>query len=151
MRGYNQYSVIEHFLNNVRRTARHSRVIIKLHPKDDKARFAYLTLGRSNPSVNLVQNEISSIECLKLTNHVFGMTSLMLIESFILGKMVTSLQPGLIGVDQCVLSRHAFIQNITNHEPFDPFYFERDKATYFDILFNEEDFIDFLKRRLKLS
>ncbi|NTU42811.1 MAG: hypothetical protein HGA78_07115, partial [Nitrospirales bacterium] len=101
--------------------------------------------------IHLVQKELSSLECLMIAGSVFGMASVMLIEAFLLGKPVTSLQPGMKGEDRLVLSRHGLIRRITGCEGFDPFCPVKTDPSGFDVSFDETAFLDFLEERLALQ
>jgi hypothetical protein len=143
-RGYNQYIVLDYFLKNVQRSRRNARVIIKLHPKDRGERFREIASQFSDIRTHFVQNELSSLECLVLADRVFGMTSIMLIEAYLLGKSVVSLQPGLVGEDPLVLSRHRLICRNSDLADFDPFSIASKRKGAFNVTFNEAGFLEFL-------
>jgi hypothetical protein len=148
-RGYNQYTVLNHFLRNVQSSRRNARVIIKLHPKDKGERFREIAAFFTDIRINFVQNELSSLECLALADRVFGMTSIMLIEAYLLGKSVVSLQPGLVPEDPLVLSRHRLISCITDLADFDPFMFASNRNAEFNVTFNESCFLEFLAEKIE--
>lgn len=109
MRGYDEDGVLRGFLADAARFKPRAKVIVKLHPKDDRAAFARMTSGGL---ARLIGEELSPTECLVATDAVYGMTSMMLVEGFILGKPVVSIQPGLAGVDPLVLSRRGLIARV---------------------------------------
>jgi len=149
-RGYSQYDVLSYFLENVRRCRREALVIIKLHPKDELRLFQNV-LGRfPEMKIHVVQNELSSLECLTLSNRIFGMTSIMLIEAFLLGKKVVSLQPGLIIDDPLVLSRYGLIPILKVPEDFDAFAYKGFRQSSFRVDFDESRCLDIIKAKVEL-
>ena len=56
---------------------------------------------------------------MSISDIVFGMTSIMLIEAYIMGKQCISLQPNNIGSDLLVLSRYNYIKRIDNYSSFE--------------------------------
>lgn len=144
-RGYNQYDVLNYFLKNVLRFHQEARVVIKLHPKDDPEKFRSVLDRFREIEIHIVRNELTSLECLTLSDRIFGMTSIMLIEAFIFGKTVVSLQPGLSVEDPFVLSRHGFIPKMGDFINFDPFVFECAEPAKFPIDFDELAFLEFIK------
>lgn len=146
-RGYNQYDVLDYFLKNVMQCHRKTQVIVKLHPKDDRRKFSSILNRFGEIDIHVVENRLSSLECLTLSDRIFGMTSIMLIEAFLLGKTVVSLQPGLMIEDPLVLSRYGLIPILSVLDDFDPFEFECARPLTFEINFNESAFLDFLKKQ----
>lgn len=108
-RGYDQHDALELFFSLLATGAWTGRLIVKLHPKEDLEHYAPLLERYAVFRPVLVTNELSPAECLAIASHVFGMTSMMLIEAFVLGLPVLSLQPGLIGEDPLILSRLGII------------------------------------------
>jgi hypothetical protein len=143
-KGYSQYDVLEYFLENVKRCRKKARVVIKLHPKDNRGKYQIILEHFSAVEIHIVQNELSSLECLTLSNRIFGMTSIMLVEAFLLGKTVVSLQPGLKGKDPLVLSRYRLIPRFDHFHDFDPFAFDRFQSTSLQVAFDEAGFLNFL-------
>jgi hypothetical protein len=150
-RGYNQYDVLAFFLTNVHRFRRNTHVVLKLHPKDELHRFQGVLGLFPEIEIHVVQNELSSLECLTLSNRIFGMTSIMLIEAFLLGKTVVSLQPGLIIDDPLVLSRYGLIPRLGVLEDFNVFAFEDSRPSTFLVDFDKSRFIDFIDANIKLA
>lgn len=149
-RGYNQYDVLDYFLKNVLLLQKRTRVIIKLHPKDDLDKFRNVLEKYREIDIHIVQNRLSSLECLTLSDRIFGMTSIMLIEAFLLGKVVVSLQPGLMVEDPLILSRQGLIPRINDFINFDPFVFERPDPSKFPVDFDKLAFLEFIKRNTGL-
>lgn len=108
-RGYDQYQVLDYFLTMLAGQNERPKILVKLHPKDRRDSFRELAKKFERLSIEFVTNEMSSLECLAISDLVFGMSSIMLIEAYILGKKVVSLQPGLCVNDPLVLSRHGLI------------------------------------------
>lgn len=143
-RGYDQYRALDLLLENVAASASPAEVVVKLHPKDDIANYRHIAGRFRRPAIRFIHNELSSLECLALSDRVFGMTSIMLVEAFLLGKQVVSLQPGLKIDDPCLLTRHNLIPLIGTHAAFDPFSFTPAVPESLDVRFDEERFMDFL-------
>jgi hypothetical protein len=143
-RGYDQYLALNLLLENVTASASATEVVIKLHPKDDIANYRHIASRFSRPTIRFIHNELSSLECLALSDRVFGMTSIMLVEAFLLCKRVVSLQPGLRGTDPCLLTRHNLIPLVRTTAAFNPFSFPLSTAKGLDVHFDEERFMGFL-------
>lgn len=107
-RGYTQYDALQVFLKNTR-TVNAPSILIKLHPKDDITKFKQIQAAFPQHNLIFISNELTSLDCIVLSNRVFGMTSIMLIEAYILGKPVVSIQPNLKCVDPFILSRYGYV------------------------------------------
>jgi len=105
-RGYTQYETIDYLLRN-KEFLNNKQVIIKLHPKDNITKF------EKYKNIILIQNEFSSLEMISISDYVIGMTSIMLIESYILEKKVLSIQLNA-KEDLLLLSQENFIKKITD-------------------------------------
>jgi len=105
-RGYTQYETIDYLLKN-KEFLKDKQTIVKLHPKDDIEKF------KNYENVILIQNQYSSLEMISISDYVMGMTSIMLIEAFILEKKVLSVQLNLQD-DLLLLSKEGIINKITN-------------------------------------
>lgn len=125
-RGYNQYEVIEGFLRHMAEEYAGAAILLKLHPKDEIRKYFYVQKRYEKLDLRVLSNEFSPVSCLKASDRVYGMTSLMLIEAYILGKPVVSLQPNLQVEDPLVLSRYGFIPRISS---FDEFKFDHSQGT----------------------
>jgi hypothetical protein len=136
--GYDQYQTLEYFLENVWRSAPHFTVLIKLHPKDRLENFKKIALRHKAVKLHFIQDELTSLECLHAAESVFGMASIMMIEAFILGKTVVSLQPGLKIPDPLVLTRHKYVPLLKDYSAFDVLGFSRGSSNDFSISFNEK-------------
>ncbi len=93
-RGYDQYQVLDYFLSNLADEAERPKILVKLHPKDSRASFNSLVKKFKIMPLQFIGNELSPLECLAVADFVFGMSSIMLIDAYVLGKSVVSLQPG---------------------------------------------------------
>lgn len=116
-RGYDQYQALEFFLGFVSKVPEPILPVIKLHPKDQRNRFDQLLNsfdGFCTPVI--LGGEISPQETLVIADYVFGMTSIMLIEGYVMGKVVVSLQPNLCIEDPLVLSRHHLIPCVLSYD-----------------------------------
>jgi len=143
-RGYDQYVVLDYFLTNFAGSANQTKILIKLHPKDDITKF--LDIGERFKALPLrfVGNELSPLECLAISDSIFGMTSIMLIEAYVLGKKTASLQPGLCVEDPMVLSRHNLIPVMLSSQKCNLLELEHQQLSRFDIDFKAEKLLDFI-------
>jgi hypothetical protein len=112
-RGYIQYSALEFFLENIYQAEASSFLVVKLHPKDDPNKYSTI-VKKLNGAALVIQSELTPLETVVVADEVYGMSSIMLIEAFILGKPVISVQPGLKIADPLVLSRQGFIKRVTS-------------------------------------
>ncbi|MBU2699179.1 hypothetical protein Ga0466249_000258 [Sporomusaceae bacterium BoRhaA] len=108
-RGYTQYSVLKEFLKNIYSYSSEACILVKLHPKDNIELFGDIQKEFCKQDVRFLAEDIQSQECIAVSKMVFGMTSIMLLEAYIMGKTVVSLQPNLQGSDLCVLSKYNYI------------------------------------------
>lgn len=104
-RGYTQYNTIDYFLKN-NEFLKDKQVIIKLHPKDEISKF------KEYQNLILIKNEYSSLEMISIADYIIGMTSIMLIEAYILKKNVLSIQLNS-NEDLLLLSKEKKISKVT--------------------------------------
>jgi len=109
IRGYDQHDALELFFSLLSAGAWTGRPVVKLHPKESLEQYIALLKRYAVLRPVFVTNELTPVECLAVASRVFGMTSVMLVEAFVLGLPVLSLQPGLVGDDPLVLSRLGII------------------------------------------
>jgi len=120
--------------------------LVKLHPKDNCTLFQDLAEKFETLSPQFIGNELSPLECLAVSDFIFGMSSIMLIEAYVLGKMVASLQPGLCTEDPLVLTRHKLIPLVSSAEKRNLFELKCPLYTGFNVEFAKEKFLNFLGR-----
>ena len=145
-RGYDQYRALDYFLSSLADVTEQPKILVKLHPKDNRASFQALADKFATLSLQFIGNELSPIECLAVSDLIFGMSSIMLIEAFILGKKVASLQPGLCVEDPLVLSRHKLIPAILSCEKCNLIKLNWPTHRQFDVEFETGDFLNFLEQ-----
>jgi hypothetical protein len=143
-RGYNQYDALCFFLTNLDRFTRKKHVVLKLHPKDELWKFKMVIGMFPEINIHIVQDELSSIECLTLSDKIFGMTSIMLIEAFLLGKTVVSLQPGLINEDPLILSRRGLVSRVIVLEDLNHIVLKPSGTSAFPVAFDKITFLKFI-------
>jgi hypothetical protein len=114
-RGYDQYQVLARVL----RAPGAARILLKLHPKDSRASYDELVAGAGRGRVAVVQDELTARQCLLAARLVVGMSSMLLVEAFVAGLPVLSVQPGLRGPDPLVLSRRGLVPLVTGGEELD--------------------------------
>ena len=79
-------------------------VIVKLHPKESPAEYAWLE-GRGCPFPLRCVEDIDPRTLILAADLVSGMTSMFLLEAVLLGKPVLSLQPGRLRDDVLISNR----------------------------------------------
>jgi hypothetical protein len=113
-RGYDQYTVLRDFLAYYEQQPMAPTILLKLHPKDNSTRYRELIKRYSRIDTHLLDHAFTPLECILAADRVFGMSSIMLLEAFILDRPVVSLQPGLCVDDPCVLSKYDYIRRLDN-------------------------------------
>lgn len=114
-RGYTQYEALQIFLKGIAPIKGRS-ILIKLHPKDDITKFRQIQAAFPQHKLLFISNELTPLECIVISNRVFGMSSIMLIEAYIIGKPVVSIQPNLQVDDPLVLSRYGYVPRVCNSD-----------------------------------
>ena len=147
-RGYDQHEILEYFLARLSAATNPPFILVKLHPKDDRASYQTLAAKYKALRLTIVSNELSPLECLAASDFVFGMTSIMLIEAYVLGKYVVSLQPGLCVEDPMVLSRHHLIPVVLDKTSHNLLELDYPPRGLFHTEFAAKDFLDFVKQAL---
>lgn len=153
-RGYDQYDAIALFMDRMAAKAgRGDLLLIKLHPKDTLFEYQKILANYPNLDTLLIQNEVSALEALAISDEVFGMTSVMLVQAHILGKPVVSLQPGLCVEDPLVLSRCGIIEAVVDKDSVAVKGVKARAAAPVDIdyQFNPGAFLQFVERLLSVQ
>ena len=150
-RGYDQYDALRVFMNMLTTSSVKYKALIKLHPKDVHEEYQRILREYSNLMPVIVHNQANSVECIQIADCVCGMTSIMLIEAFVLGKPVVSIQPGLRVEDSMVLSRMGYLNTIVdaNHLPrLEVALAFKSSERPFDFEFKEKKFLAFLDEKI---
>lgn len=147
-RGYDQYEALTIFLEAMKDGASGCRPVLKLHPKDQAGKFDEIIRAYPQLAPVVVGNQLNSLECLKMADLIVGMTSIMLIEGFVLGKTVVSLQPGLQIEDPLILSRHGIIPVAASPQDINRSAVTNPSTHKIDYAFNQEAFLRFLQEAL---
>ena len=147
-RGYDQYDAFRLFLELCLADG-DTAVLVKVHPKDCVSGYQRVAAGYGTLKASFVSDALSPAESLAVADRVYGMTSIMLIEAYVLGKPVVSIQPGLLIEDPLMLSRHGLIERIETlggkRGEFVPL-----EAAHFSYGFDAARFLAFLKELLDL-
>lgn len=146
LRGYDQYDALRLFLERTAGAPERPFPLIKLHPKESADGYAPLRASFRDLHPLIVGGELSPPECLAVADTVYGMTSIMLIEAYLLGKPVISLQPGLAVEDPLVLSRHGLIPCCVDPARPDPSGHRGAPPSLLDVAFDRERFFDLIGR-----
>jgi hypothetical protein len=86
------------------------KVMIKLHPKEKREKYL------EYPDQNIVPSAVSMAEVLAASDLIVSMTSMGLIEAWVLGKRILSYQPGERDNDKFILTRRHAVPFINNKE-----------------------------------
>lgn len=114
--GYTEHSIFSELINALEdissKLSQIPKVIVRNHPKEDPDSFSkYISKNQKNI---IVDNSSDVFELVKMANLVVGMSSMLLIESAILGKNILSVQIGISKKDPFILNRMGITSNITN-------------------------------------
>lgn len=97
--GYTEQSVLRDLMAICRRLAAGARrplhLAVKLHPENDPSAFAWVTSSSRSAGLRVTVHgtEVDSQALLLASDVVIGMTSVLLIESIVLGRPTVSFQP----------------------------------------------------------
>ncbi len=145
-RGYTQYEAMETFFKHIESGPAVRTVLLKLHPKEEPANYRGLieSYQHEGLSIILLTDQLSPVECLAVSDRIYGMTSLMMIEAFILGKPVVTVQPNLRVEDPMVLSRYGYIPRLTSTGNGFSGEMPRQDSDPFEYRFSGERFLELL-------
>jgi hypothetical protein len=110
-RGYDQWDAFRLFFEQLseRRDAEPFEVLVKLHPKESASEHIGTGFSSDRFSVRFLRNEVSAEDFLTHVDEVWGMTSILLIQSYLCGVPTFSIQPHLRGEDPLILTRAGLI------------------------------------------
>ncbi len=148
-RGYNEEDALDIWLDWIGNREDSPIALVKCHPKEDPKKLQAILAGHPTAKASLIKQGISPFQCLVAADEVYGMTSIMLIEAYVMGKPVLSVQPSSSGVDQMVLSRLGYIRRATSLEELDVPIVVSHGAYNFEYKFNQPYFLQFLEEVLK--
>lgn len=151
IRGYDQFDALRIFMEMVSSSSVSYRPLIKLHPKDVQEGYDRILHEYSELQPVIIRTQANPVECVEIADCVFGMSSILLIEAFVLGKPVVSIQPGLIVEDPMVLSRIGHIPRITDPHSLpqlEAILFFKSPEQAFRFTYREKDFLAFLDENL---
>lgn len=138
--GFTQYTALAALIGSLKKKGEPVNLLIKLHPKNDPEKFR--ALAASYVPCALVSAELTPIQSLAAADVVCGMISILLIEAFLAGKRVFSLQPGRKGIDWLMISRYGYVPCVTGGE-FDPFIVAAANTgqKQLDVRFRQDEFL----------
>jgi len=113
-RGYTEHKVLADVLQALSELDPQPFLIVKTHPKEDQEKFTKLHYQSTLPLT--IAKEVATEALIQATDMVIGMTSIVMVKSFLLMKNVISYQPKLIGQDALVISRLGLIKTIKERE-----------------------------------
>jgi hypothetical protein len=115
--GYNERTTFDALLKGVKvvaeRYAVGVRIVIRPHPKEDTGYFENLVKNHKDGGVSLrIDTGIDSIELIKASDLVCGMSSMFLIEAALVNTPVVSAQIGLKRDNPFVLDRMGVVRSV---------------------------------------
>ena len=119
--GYSEKTVfpaLAHCLSEIQKHE-HKKIIlvIRPHPRENPDYFLNVNTGLLPVSI---QNEGDSRDLVMAADIVVGMTTMLLVEACYLGKVVASLQPGLLGSDPLPTNQTGLSLGIYTYEDISP-------------------------------
>lgn len=111
-RGYTEFDVLSVLVEAISLCGTRATLVVKTHPKERLGKYDDLldqTLIRSQ-----LVHQFDSDRIVLGADVAVGMTSIALMKAFLIGRRVISVQPNLIGEDECVLGRAGYIKPVTD-------------------------------------
>ncbi|MBT4933442.1 MAG: hypothetical protein HOL66_01660 [Rhodospirillaceae bacterium] len=147
--GFDQFDAAETFLRIVSRSNVDGIALVKLHPKDNLKKFRYLEKKFPALRIKFLQQEVTAVESIVMSDEIYGMTSIMLLEAFLLGRPVVSLQPNLKVENRLVLSRYGYIRTVLREgDDATPFAVDKERRREFKFHYDAEKLLGFLDHQL---
>ncbi len=117
--GYTEYSILETLLETlssiVKISTKKLKLIIKLHPNDEKNKYDILIKNMASKSFHVTLDKTTnSLKLIEKSNVVCGMASMVLLESVLLGVQTISIQIGLKSESRFILDRTGISKSIRN-------------------------------------
>lgn len=114
--GFDEKSIFDDFIDELESKcdlAIKCTVLIRPHPREDSSFYAeFIRSYSGNLDIKLVSTVLSSMEFLKSVDLVCGMSSMLLIEAFMLAKPTVSIMHGLKRSNLLVLDRLGLLNSI---------------------------------------
>jgi hypothetical protein len=111
--GYNQYDVVNLLIRVLDAVVKNCFfklvVVLRPHPKESTSFYENIVQHKSDCFI-LVDPELEARQLIAISDIVVGMFSTTLIEAYMAGKNIISIQPSRIKDDQFVLSRRGLIK-----------------------------------------
>ncbi len=148
-RGYDQFAAIERVLDSIDGRSPGCELRIRLHPKDDPAKFRRFERRRRGGRVVVATPDGPARRDIEAADVVLGMTSIALIEAYILGKRVLSVQPGLKVRDPLMITRRGLAPLVTDAGGGDILREARCGRQPLEVAFREEAFLDLVAGTLR--
>lgn len=142
-RGYDQYDALNMLIEYLESSNPGSILLLRLHPKDQPDSYNQM-VEKSHLDVRIVSDNFSPLESLLLADKVYGMSSIMLVEAFLLGLAVASIQPNLQIDDPFVLTRMHVVNRIASVSDFSKAY-HGEVNIQIDVSFDDKYFLEVLK------
>jgi hypothetical protein len=117
--GYTEQTIFESLFNAlaqlVGRIGRPIKLTVRLHPKEDISTWrSFLTKFKKNRVVITLNQTSDAQELIAISNLVCGMSSMFLLESYLLEKPTLSIQIGLQRDNPFILDRVGIIKSVLN-------------------------------------
>ncbi len=121
--GYTEKTVLNQLLNaldTVSETINLDLItlLIKLHPREDSTNYKTFFQNRKRKSQvsAIIDQSLATLDVLAVSDVVCGMTSMMLLEAFLVGKPVLNIQIGLNQPNPFVLAQRNWVQTLDSPE-----------------------------------
>lgn len=119
--GYTEYSILKYLLDTLYTIAKfcpkHIKLVIKLHPNDEDEKYSSVMDKMYSTTMKIVVDHASnSWDCIKQSDLVCGMTSMVLLESVLLGVPILSVQIGLKTKSPFILDRLGITKSVQNQD-----------------------------------
>lgn len=132
--GYSERTIFKEFisvLNEVaQKTNKKTKLIIRLHPKENENNYNDLIDNINNNILILIDRKLDGFKLICASNLICGMSSMFLIEGAVLKKTIISIQIGLNRDNPFVLDKIGIVKSVLDRK-------ELEKTIQISILNNE--------------
>ncbi len=118
--GYTEKSTFAHFITSLKNYASqnssdHHTVIIKLHPRENPDNYNDVLENFTHPNIRIIiDQQIAPWDLIAMSSAIIGMSSMLLLETYLVGKPLLSIQIDRVGNDPFILSRRGYVKVAEN-------------------------------------
>lgn len=123
--GYDEISIVQELVQTLAPISRQKsqiiHLLIKKHPleKDDNYRKICAGLDCGNLQIQVMERNVEPWQLVLASDLICGMSSMLLLESILLGKPTISIQIGLIRENPFILDQKGVLKSILGHQDLD--------------------------------